>query len=196
MFHVLIIDNYDSFTYNLKSYFQVLGAKVSVYTNDGITVSEIKEINPSHLVLSPGPGNPHDAGITMEVIKSGYQHYPILGVCLGHQCIAMAFGGRIVNASKIMHGKVSTIAHDGRGLYVGLPATFSVTRYHSLVVDPASLPAELEVGAWCQDKQNIIKTKTIMGLRHRDYPVFGLQYHPEAILTEQGYEVLKAFLDT
>ena len=196
MSHVLIIDNYDSFTFNLKSYFQVLGVKVSVYSNDGITISEIREINPTHLVLSPGPGNPNDAGISLEVIKSYYQYYPILGVCLGHQCIAKAFGGRIVNASQVMHGKVSTIAHDGRGLYAKLPATFTVTRYHSLMVDLASLPAQLELAAWCVEKKNDTKSKTIMGLRHKDYPLFGLQYHPEAILTEQGYEVLKAFLET
>ncbi len=191
MNHVLLIDNYDSFTYNIKNYCEILGAKVSIVKNDEIELADIDKIKPTHIVLSPGPGTPNDAGITLDVIRSCYRHYPILGVCLGHQSIAAAWGANIVRASQVMHGKNSMILHDGKGLFQGLPETFSVTRYHSLLIEPASLSDEFEVSAWAKSDDD---TPVIMGLRHKFYPLFGVQYHPEAILSEHGYDIFKRFL--
>ncbi len=185
---VLIIDNYDSFTYNLVQYLGELGAQVEVYRNDRIGVEEIRELAPSHLVISPGPCTPREAGISVQAVRDLAGSLPILGVCLGHQSIADAFGGRVVAAKSLMHGKTSMIHHDGRGLFTGLPDPFEATRYHSLAVERESLPAELEVSASTDDGE-------IMGLRHRTLPVVGVQFHPESILTQVGKALLRNFLD-
>jgi len=184
---LLLIDNYDSFTYNLAQYFGELGAEVHVHRNDALTVAEIAAWQPSHLVISPGPCTPSEAGISVAAIKAFAGKIPILGVCLGHQAIGQAFGGRIVRAQRVMHGKLSAVAHDGRGVFTGLPSPFSVTRYHSLAVERATLPACLEVSATSEDGE-------IMGVRHRELEVEGVQFHPEAILTEHGHELLSNFL--
>lgn len=183
---IVLIDNYDSFTYNLVHYLQILQQKVSVYYNNTITVSEIHRLKPTHIVLSPGPKGPEDAGICLELIESLHLYYPILGVCLGHQCIAQAFGARIIQANSIMHGKTSRIQHNGKGLFTALPTTFTVARYHSLTVDPTTLPPEFVIDAYTTDN-------TIMAIRHRRFPLFGLQFHPEAILSEQGLPLLERF---
>ena len=184
---LLLIDNYDSFTYNLAQYFGELGAEVHVHRNDALTVAEIAAWQPSHLVISPGPCTPSEAGISVAAIKAFAGKIPILGVCLGHQAIGQAFGGRIVRAQRVMHGKLSAVAHDGRGVFTGLPSPFSVTRYHSLAVERATLPACLEVSATSEDGE-------IMGVRHRELAVEGVQFHPEAILTEHGHALLENFL--
>ncbi|HHW39912.1 MAG TPA: bifunctional anthranilate synthase component II/anthranilate phosphoribosyltransferase [Syntrophomonadaceae bacterium] len=184
---ILVIDNYDSFTYNLVQYLGELGEKLVVYRNDRITVEEIRKMAPSAIVISPGPGKPADAGITPEVIKAFSGSIPILGVCLGHQAIGEVFGGRVVPARRLMHGKTSEIYHDGRGIFRGVQNPFTATRYHSLAVDRDALPSCLEVSAWTRDGE-------IMGLRHREYPVEGVQFHPESVLTESGKEILKNFL--
>jgi len=185
---VLIIDNYDSFTYNLVQYLGELGAQVEVYRNDRITVEEIRELAPSHLVISPGPCTPREAGISVQAVRDLAGSLPILGVCLGHQSIAEAFGGRVVAARSLMHGKTSMIHHDGKGLFAGLPNPFEATRYHSLAVERDSLPAELEVSASTGDGE-------IMALRHRALAVVGVQFHPESILTQAGKALLGNFLD-
>ncbi len=185
---VLIIDNYDSFTYNLVQYLGELGAEVEVYRNDRITVAEVRELAPSHLVISPGPCTPREAGISVEAVRELAGTLPILGVCLGHQSIGEAFGGRVVPAKTLMHGKTSMIHHDGKGLFVGLPNPFEATRYHSLAVARDTLPGELEVTAWTGDGE-------IMGLRHRTRAVEGVQFHPESILTQEGKQLLHNFLD-
>jgi len=185
---VLIIDNYDSFTYNLVQYLGELGAEVEVYRNDRITVAEVRELAPSHLVISPGPCTPTEAGISVEAVRALAGTLPILGVCLGHQSIGEAFGGRVVAAKTLMHGKTSMIHHDAKGLFASLPNPFEATRYHSLAVERASLPAELEVTAWTDDGE-------IMGLRHRTLAVEGVQFHPESILTAVGKQLLHNFLD-
>jgi len=185
---VLIIDNYDSFTYNLVQYLGELGAEVEVYRNDRITVAEVRELAPSHLVISPGPCTPTEAGISVAVVRELAGRLPILGVCLGHQSIGEAFGGQVVPAKTLMHGKTSMIHHDTRGLFVGLPNPFEATRYHSLAVARESLPAALEVTAWTDDGE-------IMGLRHRALAVEGVQFHPESILTTVGKQLLHNFLD-
>ncbi|MBF0613811.1 MAG: aminodeoxychorismate/anthranilate synthase component II [Magnetococcales bacterium] len=184
---LLLIDNYDSFTYNLAQYFGELGAEVQVFRNDVLTIEEIQALRPDHLVISPGPGNPDQAGITLEVIRRLSGQVPILGVCLGHQAIGQAFGGQVVRAPELMHGKTSWIEHDGRGVFNGLPMPFRATRYHSLVVARASVPECLQVTAWTGDG-------LIMGLRHRTLPVEGVQFHPESILTEHGHALLSNFL--
>jgi anthranilate synthase/aminodeoxychorismate synthase-like glutamine amidotransferase len=185
---ILVIDNYDSFTYNLVQYLEELGEQVEVFLNDRITPEGIEQKRPDALVLSPGPKTPDDAGITLEVVRRFSGRVPILGVCLGHQAIAQAFGGRIVRAPSLVHGKTSPIRHDGRTLFRGLPNPFDATRYHSLVVDPGSVGADLEVSATASEG-------VIMALRHRRHPTEGVQFHPESILTLQGRSLLKNFLE-
>jgi anthranilate synthase/aminodeoxychorismate synthase-like glutamine amidotransferase len=183
-----MIDNYDSFTYNLVQYLGVLGADVKVRRNDHVSLEEIQTMAPERLVISPGPGVPQSAGIIVPLIQHFHDKLPILGVCLGHQAVGVAFGGRIIRAAQLMHGKVSQIYHDGRGVFQDIPDPFVATRYHSLAVEGQSLPSCLEVSARTQDGE-------IMGLRHRDYPVHGIQFHPESILTEEGMHILQNFLD-
>jgi anthranilate synthase/aminodeoxychorismate synthase-like glutamine amidotransferase len=189
---LLLIDNYDSFTYNLSQYFQILGATVKVVHHDKISLQEIEQLNPSHIVISPGPGTPDDAGISCDVIKYFAGKIPLLGVCLGHQCIGQVFGGKVIRANQVMHGKTSKIYNNGQALFAKLPREFLVTRYHSLLVEWESLPEELEVIAWTVDGQN--QPYEIMGLMHKTLPIYGVQFHPEAILTEQGMELLEKFL--
>jgi len=184
---ILVIDNYDSFTYNLVQYLGALGQNLKVYRNDKIKISEIEKLKPKYIVISPGPGRPQDAGISNEVIKEFYTKIPILGVCLGHQCIAFVFGGRIIQAKRIMHGKTSLIYHDGRTIFKGIDCPFEATRYHSLIVEKKSLPRTLEIIAWTKEDE-------IMGIRHKKYKIFGVQFHPESILTKQGLEILKNFI--
>jgi len=185
---IAMLDNYDSFTYNLVQYLQELGAEVRVFRNDEITVDELAALRPSHVVLSPGPGEPAGAGILLEAIHRLAGRVPLLGVCLGHQAIGQAFGGRVVRARTVMHGKTSRIGHDCRGVFRGVPADFTATRYHSLVVAEDDLPACLAVSARSEDGE-------IMGLRHRELAVEGVQFHPEALLTEHGHAMLRNFLD-
>ncbi|WP_017446110.1 anthranilate synthase component II [Gayadomonas joobiniege] len=187
---LLMIDNYDSFTYNLAHYFAELGQKVKVVRNDEIELDEIEHINPSHICISPGPCTPNEAGISMPVIRHFYNKKPILGVCLGHQCIAQSFGGRIVLAPTVMHGKTSLVEHDNAGLFTGIDRDCLVTRYHSLVVDANSLPDEILPCAWTYDHEQ----KVIMGIKHNQYPVYGVQFHPESVMSEFGHLLLKNFL--
>ena len=189
---VLVIDNYDSFTYNLVQYLGELGAEVKVVRNDQISVDEIEALRPQRIVLSPGPCTPNEAGISLSVIERFSERLPILGVCLGHQSIGQAFGGRIVHAREIMHGKISTIFHTGEGVFEGLNSPFEATRYHSLVIEKETLPDCLEVIAWTVISQG--ERDEIMGVRHRKFPVEGVQFHPESILTQYGYELLANFL--
>ena len=191
---LLMIDNYDSFTYNLVQYFAELGETLQVYRNDAITIEEIRRLKPERIVISPGPGRPEDAGITIDVIKNFSSTIPTLGVCLGHQAIGHAFGGKIVSAQRLMHGKTSMIHHADTGVFRGLPNPFEATRYHSLVVERASLPACMEVTAWTLDENG--EFDEIMGLRHRQYAIEGVQFHPESILTRVGRELLGNFLGT
>ena len=185
---LLMIDNYDSFTYNLVQYFAELGADVLVYRNDEITVEQIEKLNPQHLVVSPGPCTPNEAGISVAAIKHFAGKIPLLGVCLGHQSIGQAFGGRIIHAKTLMHGKTSQIRHNGNSVFTGLPSPFTATRYHSLVIERETLPDCLEVTAWTDDGE-------IMGVRHKILPVHGVQFHPESILTEYGHDMLRNFLE-
>jgi len=182
-----MIDNYDSFTYNLVQYLEELGEELKVYRNDKITVAEIEKLKPSRIIISPGPGTPHDAGISEAVIKHFAGKLPILGVCLGHQAIGEVFGGKIIRAKSIMHGKTSKIHHDSKTIFKGLPNPFIATRYHSLVVEKESLPKVLEISAWTDDGE-------IMGLRHKELKVEGVQFHPESILTSSGKPLLANFL--
>ena len=184
---LLLIDNYDSFTYNLYQYLAELGATVEVVRNDEVTVAECLAQRPEHIVVSPGPCTPAEAGISVELIRAVAGAVPLLGVCLGHQCIGEAFGGRVESAGEIMHGKVSTISHDGRGVFVGLPEPFEAIRYHSLAIAPDSVPDELEVTARAE-------SGVIMGVRHRSLPVEGVQFHPESIMTTTGHDLLRNFL--
>ena len=184
---IVLIDNYDSFTYNLYQYLCELGAEVVVRRNDAITVDEIIALNPERIVISPGPCTPQEAGISVEIIQRLAGQVPILGVCLGHQAIGAAFGGEVVRAPVVMHGKLSAIHHDGRGVFAGLSQDFTATRYHSLIIERDTLPACLEISAETADG-------IIMGLRHREYPIEGVQFHPEAILTEHGHDLLRNFL--
>jgi anthranilate synthase component 2 len=186
---LLMIDNYDSFTYNLVQYFGELGEDVRVFRNDRITVAEIEKLNPDHIVISPGPCTPNEAGVSVETIQKLGGKIPILGVCLGHQSIGQAYGGRIIRAKQLMHGKTSMIQHAGKGVFAGLPNPFEATRYHSLVIDRETLPEVLEITAWTDDGE-------IMGVRHKTLPVEGVQFHPESILTQHGHELLKNFLVT
>ena len=185
---ILVIDNYDSFTYNLVQYLGELGAEVVVYRNDAISVDGIRELKPERLLISPGPGTPDTAGVTLEAIRAFADRMPILGVCLGHQAIGQAFGGKVVRAPYLMHGKMSEICHDSATVFRGLPYRFRATRYHSLIVEKASLPETLEVSATTPDG-------IIMGLRHRDFPIEGVQFHPESVMTEHGKALLENFLN-
>ena len=189
---LLMIDNYDSFTYNLVQYFGELGANVRVYRNDHITIEEIERLKPKHLVISPGPCTPNEAGISVASIRHFAGKLPILGVCLGHQSIGQAFGGKIVHANAIMHGKTSMIHHKDVGVFKGLSNPFEATRYHSLVIEKASIPECLEITAWTQDGSGNIDE--IMGVRHKQYPIEGVQFHPESILTQHGHDMLRNFL--
>ena len=189
---LLMIDNYDSFTFNIVQYFGELGADVRVYRNDEVTVEQIAQMNPQYLVISPGPCTPKEAGVSVAAIKAFAGKLPILGVCLGHQSIGQAFGANIVHAREVMHGKTSPIAHADTGVFSGLPNPFQATRYHSLVIDKASLPDCLEVTAWTERDGEIDE---IMGVRHKDYDIQGVQFHPESILTEHGHQMLQNFLD-
>jgi len=185
---ILVIDNYDSFTYNLVQYFGELGAELLVRRNDQTTVREVEELRPDKICISPGPGTPDDAGISNELIRQFGPHTPVLGVCLGHQCIGQVFGAEIVRADRLMHGKTSPILHEGDGVFRGLPIPFEATRYHSLIVRRETLPDELEVIAETSERE-------IMGLRHRRYPVHGVQFHPESIMTGEGKKLLANFLN-
>jgi len=189
---LLMIDNYDSFTYNLVQYFGELGADVRVYRNDQITVQEMEQLGPDRIVISPGPCTPNEAGVSVEAIKHFAGKLPVLGVCLGHQSIGQAFGGHIVHASAIMHGKTSMIHHNGSGVFNSLPSPFEATRYHSLVIEKKTLPACLEVTAWTENENG--EQDEIMGVRHKDFEVEGVQFHPEYILTQHGHDMLMNFL--
>lgn len=189
---ILMIDNYDSFTYNLVQYLGELGGEVTVYRNDRITVEDIRSLAPSHIVISPGPCTPAEAGVSVPCVRELAGSCPILGVCLGHQAIGVAFGGRVVHAREIMHGKTSAIRHTGVGVFAGLPDRFTATRYHSLVIEKASLPECLEITAWTEDERGAMDE--IMGFRHRSLPVEGVQFHPESILTEHGHQLLRNFI--
>ena len=184
---ILVLDNYDSFTYNLVQYLGELGAAVKVVRNDEVTVDEVARLQPERIVISPGPCTPNEAGISLALIERFAGKVPIFGVCLGHQAIGQAFGGKVVRAAQVMHGKVSRIRHDGRGVFAGIPEDFVATRYHSLAVERATLPASLVVTAQSEDGE-------IMGLRHREHAVEGVQFHPEALLTEHGHQMLENFL--
>ena len=189
---LLMIDNYDSFTYNLVQYFGELGQKVNVYRNDEITVDEIENLKPKHVVISPGPCTPNEAGISLELIEKLAGKIPILGVCLGFQAIAQAFGGNIIGAQRIMHGKVSPIHHTGKGVFKGLKNPLNATRYHSLVAEQSTLPDCLEVTAWTNNESGSIEE--IMGVQHKTLAIEGVQFHPESILTEHGHQMLNTFL--
>ena len=187
---ILVIDNYDSFTYNLVQYLGELGAELVVRRNDAISVEEVGELAPSAIVLSPGPCTPKEAGITVDVIRRWGPSIPTLGVCLGHQAIGEAYGGDVVLAERVMHGKTSEIAHDGKGVFAGLPSPMQVMRYHSLIVDRGSMPEALEIVAFSTDDPN-----EVHGVKHREHPVYGVQFHPESIMTPHGKQLLKNFLE-
>ncbi len=184
---VVVIDNYDSFTYNLVQYLGELGADLVIFRNDEVTIEDIRAITPDHVVISPGPGNPDDGGISNEVLKEFGPSTPILGVCLGHQCIGQTYGGKVSRASRLMHGKTSSVYHNGKGLFFGVPNPFKATRYHSLIVEEP-LPDALQVTAFTSDGE-------VMGINHKSYPTYGVQFHPESILTEHGKRILQNFLD-
>lgn len=190
---MIMIDNYDSFTYNLVQYLGELGADVVVHRNDQITVDEIEQLNPERIMISPGPCTPNEAGVSMETIKRFAGKLPILGVCLGHQSIGQVFGGKIIHAKEIMHGKTSMMHHNNTGVFSGLSNPYEATRYHSLVIEKESLPDCLEVTAWTENSDGSIDE--IMGVRHKEYAIEGVQFHPESILTEHGHSLLKNFLN-
>ena len=190
---LLMIDNYDSFTYNVVQYLGELGADVKVVRNDEVTIAAIEEWQPERIVISPGPCTPNESGISLDVVKYFAGKLPLLGICLGHQAIGQAYGGRVVRAEKVMHGKVSAIHHSGKGVFRDLPSPFAATRYHSLIVEAASLPDQLEVTAWTQHENG--ERAEIMGLRHRSLALEGVQFHPESILTEHGHKLLQNFLE-
>jgi anthranilate synthase/aminodeoxychorismate synthase-like glutamine amidotransferase len=192
-FVLLMIDNYDSFTFNLVHYFQALGQEVVIYRNDEISLQEIKKLSPQYIVISPGPCDPDRAGISLPVIKEFAGIIPLLGVCLGHQCIAQHFGAVVEKAKKVMHGKTSIINHDGQGLFHNLPMPLEVTRYHSLIVNKNSMPHPLEVTAWSTDNNNLFDE--VMALQHKSLPICGVQFHPESVLTEQGQNLLANFIN-
>ena len=185
---ILVVDNYDSFTYNLVQYLGELGAEVEVHRNDAIDTAGIARRAPEGILISPGPGTPDEAGVTLATVRELGSSIPLLGVCLGHQAIGQAFGGRVIRAPRLMHGRTSPIEHGGHGVFAGLPSPFRATRYHSLIVEREGLPAELEVTAWTAEGE-------IMGLRHRSLPIEGVQFHPESFLTEHGHAMLRTFLD-
>jgi len=191
---LLMIDNYDSFTYNLVQYLGELGVEVRVVRNDELSVADALALKPERIVISPGPCTPNEAGISVELIRAAAGRVPLLGVCLGHQSIGQAFGGKVVKAHAVMHGKTSPIHHAGAGVFAGLEEPFEATRYHSLVVEQASLPAELEVTAWTETADG--DRDEIMGMRHRQLPVQGVQFHPESILTQHGHDLLRNFLNS
>ena len=184
---LLMIDNYDSFTYNLVQYFGELDCEVVTYRNDAIDPAGIEALKPERIVVSPGPCTPNEAGISLEVMTHFAGRLPLLGVCLGHQSMGQAFGGKVIRAGRLMHGKTSPIHHDGKGVFAGLPSPFTAVRYHSLLVERESLPDCLEISAWTQEGE-------IMGLRHKEYPIEGVQFHPESIATEHGHQMLRNFL--
>jgi len=184
---ILMIDNYDSFTYNLVQYLGELGENLKVFRNDKITLKKIKALRPERIVISPGPGTPTEAGISKELIREFAAKVPVLGVCLGHQCIGEVYGGKVIPAKRLMHGKTSLIYHNSKGIFKNIPNPFEATRYHSLLVEKKSLPACLEITAWTKEGE-------IMGLQHKDYPLFGVQFHPESILTKAGKDILRNFL--
>jgi anthranilate synthase/aminodeoxychorismate synthase-like glutamine amidotransferase len=188
---VFVLDNYDSFTYNLVQYIGELGAEVEVRRNDRVTIAEVEAMRPERIVVSPGPCTPHEAGISIELIRHFAGKTPVLGVCLGHQAIGEAFGARVVRAPHLMHGKTSAVLHDNRTVFKGLPMPMTATRYHSLIVEAEGLPSDLEVSAWTTEKDG---TRTIMGLRHRQYPVEGVQFHPESVLTDAGKKLVENFM--
>lgn len=190
---LLMLDNYDSFTYNLVQYLQSLGAEVQVVRNDALSVDEIEKLAPQRIVISPGPCTPNEAGVSLQLIERLGRTTPTLGVCLGHQSIGQVYGGKVVRAGRIMHGKTSRIRHRGQGVFAGLPDLYEATRYHSLVVERGSLPDALEITAWTENEDGSFEE--IMGLRHREFPVEGVQFHPESILTEHGHALLKNFLE-
>jgi len=189
---VFVLDNYDSFTYNLVQYLGELGAEVAVRRNDQVTVKEIEAMRPDRILISPGPCTPHEAGISIDLFRHFTGKLPILGVCLGHQALGAAFGGNVVRAPHLMHGKTSQITHDGRTVFKDLQLPFTATRYHSLIVQESALPSELQVSAWTTESDG---SRTIMGLRHREYPVEGVQFHPESVLTSEGKKLIKNFLE-
>jgi anthranilate synthase/aminodeoxychorismate synthase-like glutamine amidotransferase len=188
---VFVLDNYDSFTYNLVQYLGELGADVVVRRNDQVTVEEVKSMRPERIVISPGPCTPQDAGISIELIRQLSGNFPILGVCLGHQALGAAFGGKIVRARNLMHGKTSQVKHDGRTVFRDIETPFTATRYHSLIVEEKALPSDLEVSAWTMEPDG---TRVIMGLRHKKLPVEGVQFHPESVLTSEGKKLISNFL--
>jgi anthranilate synthase/aminodeoxychorismate synthase-like glutamine amidotransferase len=189
---VFVLDNYDSFTYNLVQYLGELGAKVVVRRNDQVTVEEVKALHPERIVISPGPCTPQDAGISIDLFRQLSGQCPILGVCLGHQALGAAFGGKIIRAPNLMHGKTSPVQHDGRTVFKNLQSPFTATRYHSLIVEEKNLPSELEVSAWTTENDG---SRTIMGLRHKKLPVEGVQFHPESVLTVEGKRLIANFLN-
>jgi anthranilate synthase/aminodeoxychorismate synthase-like glutamine amidotransferase len=189
---VFVLDNYDSFTYNLVQYLGELGAEVVVRRNDQVTVAEVEAMRPERIVLSPGPCTPREAGISVDLIRHFAGKVPVLGVCLGHQAIGEAFGGKVVRAKNLMHGKTSQVDHDGKTIFQGLPSPMTATRYHSLIVEDKSLPAELEVSAYANERDG---GRVIMGLRHRKFPVEGVQFHPESVLTDRGKKLIGNFLE-
>jgi len=191
-FMVFVLDNYDSFTYNLVQYLGELGAEVAVRRNDQVTVGEIEAMRPDRILISPGPCTPHEAGISIDLFRHFTGKLPILGVCLGHQALGAAFGGNVVRAPHLMHGKTSQITHDGRTVFKDLQLPFTATRYHSLIVEESALPSELQISAWTTESDG---SRTIMGLRHREYPVEGVQFHPESVLTSEGKKLIKNFLE-
>jgi anthranilate synthase/aminodeoxychorismate synthase-like glutamine amidotransferase len=188
---IFVLDNYDSFTYNLVQYLGELGEGVVVRRNDQISVSEIEELHPDRIVISPGPCTPQDAGISINLIRHFAERVPLLGVCLGHQAIGEAFGGKVVRAGTLMHGKTSSIEHDGKTIFGGIPSPMTATRYHSLIVEEKGLPKDLEISATCRDRNG---QRVIMGLRHRKFPVEGVQFHPESVLTEHGKQIVRNFV--
>jgi anthranilate synthase/aminodeoxychorismate synthase-like glutamine amidotransferase len=188
---LFVLDNYDSFTYNLVQYFGELGAEVCVRRNDQTTVAEIEALHPERIVISPGPCTPQEAGISIEVIRHFAGRVPLLGVCLGHQAIGAAFGGKVIRAANLMHGKTSLVTHDGKTIFRDIPSPMTATRYHSLIVEEKSLPGELEISATCQDRDG---RRVIMGLRHRQFAVEGVQFHPESVLTDQGMQMVRNFV--
>jgi anthranilate synthase/aminodeoxychorismate synthase-like glutamine amidotransferase len=190
---VFVLDNYDSFTYNLVQYLGEMGAKVEVRRNNEVTIEQIEEMHPERILISPGPCTPQEAGISVELIRHFAGKVPLLGVCLGHQAIGAAFGGEVVRAKNLMHGKTSEVEHDGKTIFHGLASPMTATRYHSLIVSENNLPADLEVSAWTSDKN---ATRVIMGLRHKKFPVEGVQFHPESVLTDEGKKLIKNFLKT
>lgn len=187
---LLVIDNYDSFTYNLVQYLGELGADMQVVRNDKISLEKIERLNPERIVISPGPGRPEGAGISVELIKAFYDKIPILGVCLGHQCLGVAFGGKIIHAKRLMHGKTSRIEHNNKGIFKSISNPFEATRYHSLVIDKKTMPKCFAVTCRTKDRD-----REIMGIKHKDYPVWGVQFHPESVLTKSGKDILRNFLE-